>query len=201
MEDETKLLKFGSENDTINHMQKYYKIRQACDRDIKNLPDLERAAAQIFINYLKQLDISEKLLDRPVPVVKLQQAQQENLLWVACDRNDTPIGFAYVEKLGNNWHLEELDVHPQYQKKGIGSALVKAICDRAKEMRISAITLTTFRDIPWNAPFYEKMGFAAIAFSECSPELQALVIDEDRRGLRQDKRLIMHYLTSSHVSA
>ncbi|MBP0017693.1 MAG: GNAT family N-acetyltransferase [Cyanobacteria bacterium SBLK] len=182
-------------------MQEDYITHQVNYQDIKTLPDIERAAARIFIDYLEQLDLPVELLDRSVPIAKLQQAQQENLLWVACNREEILIGFAYVEKLGEHWHLEELDVHPQYQKKGIGRALVKAICDRAEKRKIPAITLTTFRDIPWNAPFYEKMGFVAIAFSECSTELQELVIAEDRRGLRQDKRLIMQYLTSSHVSA
>ncbi|MEM9541295.1 MAG: GNAT family N-acetyltransferase [Cyanobacteria bacterium P01_E01_bin.42] len=178
-------------------MHKNYTIRQADRRDIDSLPAIERMAALIFTEYLEQLNLPSELLDCPVPIIKLQQAQQENLLWVVCNRDDLPIGFAYVEKLGENWHLEELDVHPQHQKRGIGSALVKAVCDRAEEMQIPAITLITFRDIPWNAPFYQKMGFEAISLSECNVELQKLAIAEDRRGLRQDKRLIMQYLPSA----
>lgn len=137
------------------------------------------------------MKLPEEQLDRPVSREKLQQAQREDLLWVAGDRDGIPVGFAYVEKLGECWHLEELDVHPHHQKQGLGSALVRKFCDRARELGIPAITLTTFRDIPWNAPFYEKLGFVAIALPECSVELQALVRSEHQRGLQQDKRVIM----------
>ena len=174
-------------------MPQRYTIRQARSEDIEYLPEIERSAARLFTNYLEELQFPEELLDRSVPIPKLQQAQQENLLWVASDRENIPVGFAYVEKLGEGWHLEELDVRPAYQNQGIGSALVKMVCDRAKEMSISAITLITFREIPWNAPFYKKLGFDAIAFSECSSELQALAIAENQQGLRQDKRVIMRY--------
>lgn len=178
-------------------MPENYTIRLARSQDLEHLPKIEQSAARTFSNYLEILQFPQELLDRPVPIAKLKQAQQENMLWVAGDRHNRPIGFAYVEKLGYCWHLEELDVHPQSQKQGIGSALVKAVCDRLIEMRISAITLTTFRDIPWNAPFYQKLGFQEISFSECSIELQEIVTRENQQGLQQDKRVIMGYYCPS----
>ena len=56
-------------------------------------------------------------------------------------------------------HLEELDVLPGHGRQGIGTRLVRALCDGARGRGIAAVTLCTFRDVPWNAPFYERLGF------------------------------------------
>ena len=54
-----------------------------------------------------------------------------------------------------------------------------------------AVTLTTFRDIPWNAPFYARAGFRVLASAELGPGLAALVRDEAARGLDPSERVVM----------
>ena len=44
---------------------------------------------------------------------------------------------------------------------GIGAGLVRAAQIDARNTGIKALTLTTFRDVAWNAPFYARLGFAA----------------------------------------
>jgi GNAT superfamily N-acetyltransferase len=88
-------------------------------------------------------------------------------------------------------HLEELDVLPAHGRKGLGSELLDTVCTWAKQAGYSAVTLTTFRDIPWNAPFYEHRGFQVVSPSEFSNEYVQLVISEERRGLRADLRVMM----------
>ena len=53
------------------------------------------------------------------------------------------------------------------------------------------MTLTTFRDVPWNAPFYERLGFCVLDSSELTPELDAVVREEAARGLDRDRRVVM----------
>ena len=62
------------------------------------------------------------------------------------------------------------------------SALVEGTCDWARSGHFGAITLTTFRDVPWNGPFYESLGF--VAMDTLTPELSA--IREHERSIGDD---------------
>jgi ribosomal protein S18 acetylase RimI-like enzyme len=92
-----------------------------------------------------------------------------------------PVGFAQVDELGGLAHLAELDVAPGRMRQGIGSALLESACVWAREHGYRAITLTTFADVPWNAPFYAARGFVEV--DELSPELAEVRDWERARGL------------------
>jgi GNAT superfamily N-acetyltransferase len=53
------------------------------------------------------------------------------------------------------------------------------------------VTLTTFRDVPWNMPFYERLGFREIPHDQLSARLRGVVHDETRRGLDPVRRVVM----------
>jgi hypothetical protein len=53
------------------------------------------------------------------------------------------------------------------------------------------VTLTTFRDIPWNGPFYQSMGFEPIASEKLDTRLSAVLADEVRKGLPAARRCAM----------
>jgi GNAT superfamily N-acetyltransferase len=91
------------------------------------------------------------------------------------------VGFAQVDELGGLAHLAELDVVPGRMRQGIGTALLESACTWAREHGYRAITLTTFADVPWNAPFYAAHGF--VQLSELSPELVEVRDWERARGL------------------
>jgi GNAT superfamily N-acetyltransferase len=55
-------------------------------------------------------------------------------------------------------HLEEMDVLPEHAGQGLGAALIEAVCSWAHTRGFDAVTLSTFRDVPWNAPFYPRHG-------------------------------------------
>jgi GNAT superfamily N-acetyltransferase len=95
---------------------------------------------------------------------------------------DPPAGFASVELVDGNPHIWQLSVHPDHGRHGLGRALVEAVCDWARSRRFSAITLTTFRDVAWNGPFYESIGF--ITMDTLTPELSA--IREHERSIGDD---------------
>ena len=83
-----------------------------------------------------------------------------------------PLGFACVDVVDGDAHLWQLSVLPAAGRQGLGRALVQAVCDWATTNDYRAVTLTTFRDVPWNAPFYERLGFQVL--EELSPSLQAI---------------------------
>jgi GNAT superfamily N-acetyltransferase len=73
------------------------------------------------------------------------------------DQDDHPIAFAIVHLLPESVHLHELDVHPDYERQGLGRQLVATVADWARARGATALTLTTFADVPWNGPYYARL--------------------------------------------
>ncbi|HEX4865736.1 MAG TPA: GNAT family N-acetyltransferase [Acidimicrobiales bacterium] len=95
---------------------------------------------------------------------------------------DPPTGFACVDVVDGGAHLWQLSVHPSWGRRGIGRRLVEAVCDWASANGYPAVTLTTFRDVPWNAPFYSSLGFRVL--EDLPPGLKA--IRDHERDLGDD---------------
>jgi GNAT superfamily N-acetyltransferase len=83
----------------------------------------------------------------------------------------------------------EIDVHPNYARRGLGRRLIEAIADWARTRGATALTLTTFSDVPWNGPYYARLGFRAIDVSTLSPALQAVRRAEENAGLPMAHRI------------
>jgi GNAT superfamily N-acetyltransferase len=88
-------------------------------------------------------------------------------------------------------HLVEIDVHPEHGRRGLGRRLVNAVCRWAATNGYSCVTLTTFRDVTWNMPFYARLGYEEIPQEELSPALRSVIDDETRRGLDPRRRVAM----------
>jgi putative acetyltransferase len=163
-----------------------YSIVPARSRDLASLPAIELAAARLLVGHAP-----ESVLSETKPAFDLERACHDGRLWVALE-NDTPVGFAHVEVFGAGAaHLDELDVHPVHGRRGLGTRLVGAVCDWARREGFEAVTLSTFRDVPWNMPFYTRLGFTIVPPATLSSALAAVVADEARRGLDTDARVVM----------
>lgn len=103
---------------------------------------------------------------------------------IALDEDDhSPIGFVHVLDADGHAHLEQLSVLPRHGRQGIGRALVEAAVEEARARGYSRITLRTYAEVPWNAPFYSRCGF-----SESVPEgafLRSLLDVEGALGLER----------------
>ena len=93
------------------------------------------------------------------------------------------MGFARLEIVDGHAHLEQLSVHPTHGRRGIGGGLLFAACQWAADEGHSIITLCTFADVPWNAPFYARHGFAPVSDTELTPGLRVLRRREHELGL------------------
>lgn len=163
-------------------------IRLAIAEDVPSLPAIERAAGVLF----DQIPAVAALPLLPLkPLEDFEEAQRQGLLWIAEAASEGPVGFALGERLDGIIHLEELDVLPAYGRQGIGARLVHALCDGTRARGIAAVTLCTFRDISWNAPFYERLGFRILNEDELTPGLAARVREEEMRGLPRVLRVAM----------
>jgi GNAT superfamily N-acetyltransferase len=105
---------------------------------------------------------------------------------------EPPVGFVCVEVVDGVPHIWQLAVHPDHGRQGLGRALVNAVCRWARRQQFDAITLTTYRDVPWNGPFYESLGF--VAMDTLTPELTRIraherAVGDDDFGTRLAMRL------------
>ena len=107
------------------------------------------------------------------------------------DEHDDPIGFALVHLLDVSVHLHELDIHPDYARQGLGHQLIQTVADWARKRGATALTLTTFDDIPWNGPYYARLGFHILDLATISPGLQAVREGEQESGLPMERRICM----------
>ncbi len=163
-------------------------IRGARADELPQLAEIERLAGVRFETIPALADIPEVL----TPAGALAAALGRGQVWVAAAAgDDTPVGFAYGDLLDDAVQLEELDVLPEWGRRGIGRALVEAVVADARARGLAAVTLTTFRDVPWNAPFYARLGFRVVADAALSPGLAALLEHEERRGLPRRLRVAM----------
>lgn len=169
-------------------MSANYQIVLARDRDLPFLPIIERAAAKLLIGHAP-----ESVLNDTTSMRHFRQALAGGRLWVAVI-SDIPVGFVHVVLLGSGApHLEEIDVHPSHTRRGLGRRLVATACDWVTRQGHSAITLTTFREVPFNMKFYASCGFHEVPAAELSPELATIVRREAERGLAPERRVVMRW--------
>jgi len=115
----------------------------------------------------------------------------QGLVWVAEDAAGRLIGFATCEAFEHELHLWELAVRHDAQGKGAGRAMIAAVADEARARGLPAVTLTTFRDIPWNAPFYARCGFVELSGDDLGPFLTLVREKEVEIGLDVANRCAM----------
>jgi len=166
-----------------------YTIRPSRASDLPLLGDVERSAASLFAG----MDLAPGVLVDVTVLEDFEDAHAEDNLWVAAGPDGRPVGFAFVELVDDAAHLDELDVHLDHGRRGLGAALVRAVCAATRQRGLPAVTLTTFRDVAWNAPFYEKLGFRALRSEELTPELAELLRVEAERGLPAERRVVMRW--------
>lgn len=153
-----------------------YEIRPAEMHDIFALPEIERAAAALF----SAADLPPEMRVESQSMAALRESQREGLLWLA-EHSGVPVGFLSAAVLDGNLHIREMDVHPAHGRKGIGARLVEAVIRAAGASGYQRVTLTTFSHLPWNAPYYARLGFRLMADADCGPALRAVRAWEDSR--------------------
>jgi GNAT superfamily N-acetyltransferase len=72
---------------------------------------------------------------------------------------DPPVGLCRIDAVGEGAHLEQLSVHPDHGRRGIGRALLRGGVAWAQSRGYHELTLCTYREVPWNGPFYASEGF------------------------------------------
>ncbi|WP_447040914.1 GNAT family N-acetyltransferase [Streptomyces sp. DSM 118878] len=181
---------------TRTHIHTHIRIRPAATSDLPSLQDIERAAGEPF----RALGMAAIADDEPPTVEELERFRAAGRAWVAVDVDDggddgsggTPIAYVISETLDSrSEHIEQVSVHPRAARRGVGRALIEHVAALARAQGRTALTLTTFTDVPWNAPYYARIGFRPLPEAELTPALRAIRAHEAELGLDQWPRLCM----------
>lgn len=163
-----------------------YTIRLARNDELSMLQEIERAAGELFA----RIGLDQVAEDDPLPLDILRAQQRLGLVWVVADENDLPVGFAAARELDGALHIEEISVHPTHGRRGLGKRLIETLLNWTGRQSYTAVTLTTFRDVPWNAPYYARIGFRVLEESELSEGLSAL-LDQEKQAWSPLARVCM----------
>ncbi|MFJ6609447.1 GNAT family N-acetyltransferase [Streptomyces sp. NPDC091289] len=167
------------------------RIRSARRSDLPLLQDIERAAGEPF----RALGMAFVADDDPPPLDLLEGYRQAGRCWVATDplsaTGDRPLGYVLADPVDDALHIEQVSVDPSAARRGIGRALIAHLAARAAARGMSALTLTTFTDVPWNAPYYARIGFRILPEAELTDGLRAIRAEEAQHGLDRWPRVCM----------
>lgn len=158
------------------------RIRAPRAEDLERLQGIEDAADAALREALRP----RRWLPAPPGA---QRAQAPGFLLIAADDvDDRAVGFVHVLAVDGIWHLEQLSVLPERSGLGIGTALVQAALLRARLAGAQEISLRTFAEVPFNAPFYARLGFAVT--EPATPFELELLAAEERTGLAAQGRRV-----------
>ncbi|MEM0652306.1 GNAT family N-acetyltransferase [Klebsiella huaxiensis] len=162
-------------------------LRLTQESDIPLLPAIERSAAQAFrqIPALAWLAQSEVI---SADHHRLFLETEHSLLAVT---DEQPIGFLLTEPLDDALFIVEIAVHQAWQGRGIGRMMLEQVIENARRAAYPAVTLTTFREVPWNAPFYTRLGFSILDELTLPSGLAAKRELETEHGLPAETRCTM----------
>lgn len=129
-----------------------YVVRPADPADLPLLAPIEAAGDRLLIELF-----GPELFTEVTPGE--QRAADPGFVLVA---GRPAVGFAQVLEQDDTAHLQQLVVDPSLHRRGIGTALVESCCDEAARRGHAELTLTTFRDVAFNAPYYARIGFQVV---------------------------------------
>ena len=161
-------------------------VRHATEADGPRLQEIERTAGEQF----RSVGMDDIADDEPFALDELAAYRQDGRSFVA-ELDSAIVGYIVIDIVGEAAHVEQVSVVPEAQGRGVGRALVDQATAFAIEHGFAALTLTTFRDVTWNAPLYAHLGFRPLAEHELSSELRALRDRETAHGLDPSRRVCM----------
>ena len=152
-------------------------IRPPRRDELEALVGIEREAGALFAT----VGMAEIAQDDPGSRAELEPFRAAGRAWVAVDAGDRPVAYLLSSVVDGCAHVEQVSVAPAHARRGLGAALIDHLAAVAAADGLPAVTLTTFRDVPWNAPYYERLGFTVVAPADQGPELAGLVAEESER--------------------
>lgn len=166
-------------------------IRAAHPHEIRLLPQIENDADRRFARVGLQL-----VVDMPGhSIAALEHGRRHGLLWVAVSPRGHVVGFALMEIKRSTALVEQLSVLDRWQGRGFGAALLERCAATARALGHEPLYLTTYRDVAWNKPFYERRGFTEVPRGALNRTLRGVLLLEVSHGHPVWRRAVMQMLS------
>jgi GNAT superfamily N-acetyltransferase len=171
-------------------------IRPPQHDELERLRAIERAAGRMFL----EVGMPDIAGDEPLAAAVLDHYRTAGWAWVVTvdGAGGAPAGYVVVDVLdepgpapGRSAHVEQVSVDPEHGGLGLGRRLLDHVAAVARQRGLDAVTLTTFRHVPWNAPYYERCGFRTLTEVELGPGLRRVRDAEAAHGLDPSQRVCM----------
>lgn len=174
-------------------------IRPPRAEELGRLRDIEVAAGRPFA----AIGMGWVAAHPAASIAELEAYRAAGLAWVvvadAGSADAAPAGYVVVQVLddalageaGAALHVEQVSVDPEFARRRFGRRLIEHVADEARARDVPSLTLTTFRDVPWNAPYYARCGFRVVPDEEMGPGLRRIRADEAALGLDVEPRVAM----------
>ncbi|WP_175968734.1 GNAT family N-acetyltransferase [Burkholderia sp. BCC0322] len=163
-------------------------IRPATREDAAAMAAVEVAAAQRF----RDIGMAEIADAEPTDTAAVLARIDDARAYVAVDARGACVGFAFYRLLdAQRLYLEELDVAPSHAGQRIGARLIEQVTARAAQEGIAEVVLSTFRDAPWNAPYYARLGFEVLDDAMLDDMLRTIRAYHVSLGLDETQRVFM----------
>jgi GNAT superfamily N-acetyltransferase len=144
-------------------------VRRAGPQDLGRLQAIQLAAGST----VPEVNLPAAGRALLVPAQSQAGDRQARRAWVAADEHDDPVGFLLADVVDECVHIEHVSVHPAYTGRGIGPMLLDHVDGWATRHNLRALTLIAFRGVPWNAAYYERLGFRELETPDITPGLAA----------------------------
>jgi len=141
------------------------RVRLARPSDLRHLAAVEESGVAMFRDHLGDAVLDAVPALTATPPSGSERDLAPGFLLVA-EQDGEVVGFAHVTTYAvqdDVAHLEQLSVRPEHGRRGTGTRLVEAAAEEARWAGYAALVLCTYRDLPWNAPFYARAGFVEVA--------------------------------------
>ena len=163
-------------------------IRAATERDACGLPEIERSAGAAFRTWAGLEWIADDAVQSPD---QHRALVAHGVALVAEVQAGEIAGFLNGELAPDALHIWQVAVRHDQQGRGIGQRLMEAVQPLALQRGVNSLTLTTFRDVPWNEPYYQRLGFRTLQEGELNQRLKGILAREAQAGLPVEQRCAM----------
>ena len=169
-------------------------LRDANVTDLPRLQEIEREAGEVFRHVGMNAVADDDADDEPLGLGLLRGYVDRGRAWVVADHADVPMAYLIADVVDGGGHIEQVSVVPGHARQGLGRVLLDHASWWALSNGLKSVTLTTFANVPWNAPYYERCGFRRLPADDLTPGLLRLRREEADHGLDAWPRVCMRRL-------
>ena len=162
-------------------------IRAPRPDEIQLLPQIENAADRRYA----RAGLTWVIDMPPASMASLEKGRRLGMLWVAASPSNRVTGFALMKVVGGKAWLDQLSVLDAWQRRGYGTALIDRTAATARASGFDVLYLSTYRDVPWNGPYYARRGFEEVPRAEWPRAFRVQIMVENSHGHPPWRRTIM----------